>query len=172
MKNKIEKLYEEALVEKYSPDVFSRKILGLFSIMTEGSLSLPFNAIIHPHYDSKGHLDGGTIIENGVVKGHIDPRGAEGAQGYTGERNFLVQLADSVIFSELKKKLDKLNPDSDFAQANETNTVSFNGLEIRKFRTGDFGIQHRSKLDEGFTLDIVGDCDGVEKWINTKMRTI
>jgi hypothetical protein len=48
------------------------------------NVSLPLNAIINPHYDKYGRLDGGLVIENGVAVGHIDPIGESGTQGVAG----------------------------------------------------------------------------------------
>jgi len=44
----------------------------------------PYSAIIDPHYDSKGKLDGGWLIEKGRVMGHIDPSGEQGEEGPAG----------------------------------------------------------------------------------------
>jgi hypothetical protein len=43
-----------------------------------------FNGIANPHFDSNGHLDGGWIIQNGKMVGHIDPRGEPGTLGEPG----------------------------------------------------------------------------------------
>lgn len=42
------------------------------------------NAIINPHFDSKGRLDGGLTVKNGQVIGHIDHAGEEGIEGQKG----------------------------------------------------------------------------------------
>jgi hypothetical protein len=52
---------------------------------------LPDNCIINPHYDRKGYLDGGLVVKGGIITGHIDPRGEEGVQGFTGENPTLVE---------------------------------------------------------------------------------
>lgn len=44
----------------------------------------PFDGIHKPHHHKDGYLDGGTIIQNGIVIGHIDPRGEKGAEGISG----------------------------------------------------------------------------------------
>ena len=44
----------------------------------------PHSAIIDPHYDSNGYLDGGWVIHDGVITGHIDPRGEKGDEGVAG----------------------------------------------------------------------------------------
>lgn len=41
-------------------------------------------AIINPHYDRNGYLDGGCYIEKGRITSHIDPRGEEGTPGEPG----------------------------------------------------------------------------------------
>lgn len=48
------------------------------------NVSLPLNAIINPNYDRYGRLDGGLVIENGAVVGHIDPIGEKGVEGESG----------------------------------------------------------------------------------------
>jgi hypothetical protein len=45
---------------------------------------LDMSAILQPHYDSDGHLDGGTIVNNGIINGHIDPTGPKGKEGISG----------------------------------------------------------------------------------------
>lgn len=42
------------------------------------------NGVMNPHYDSKGRLEGGWIIVDGVCIGHADPCGEEGAMGVEG----------------------------------------------------------------------------------------
>jgi hypothetical protein len=41
-------------------------------------------AILSPHFDSHGRLDGGTIINGGKIVGHIDPTGEPGTPGISG----------------------------------------------------------------------------------------
>ncbi len=36
--------------------------------------SKAFNAIIDPHYDERGRLDGGWVINDGILTGHINPK--------------------------------------------------------------------------------------------------
>lgn len=43
-----------------------------------------FNCILNEHYDNRGRLDGGIIIDGGVIRGHIDPKGEEGYPGVVG----------------------------------------------------------------------------------------
>jgi len=82
MKSKIEKLYVDAINEGLPPNVFADQVLRLFGV----SGSLPFNAIINPHYDRNGFIDGGLIISNGEIIGHADPRGEQGTMGEAGRQ--------------------------------------------------------------------------------------
>ena len=45
------------------------------------------DAILQPHYDSHGHLDGGTVMKDGIRIGHIDPRGEPGEPGIEGKQS-------------------------------------------------------------------------------------
>ncbi len=47
--------------------------------------SLPDDCIINPHFDCNGYLDGGYLVKNGIIVGHIDPRGEKGEIGKTGK---------------------------------------------------------------------------------------
>ena len=82
MKNKIQELYTKAIYEDLPPNVFADQVLRLFGV----SGSLPFNAIINPHYDRNGFIDGGLIISNGEIIGHADPKGEQGAMGEAGRQ--------------------------------------------------------------------------------------
>lgn len=42
------------------------------------------HAIIDPHWDKNGFLDGGNIYVDGVNEGHIDPKGEQGTPGQPG----------------------------------------------------------------------------------------
>lgn len=42
------------------------------------------NCIIQPHFDINGRLDGGWIVEDGILKGHADPTGENGQLGENG----------------------------------------------------------------------------------------
>jgi len=40
--------------------------------------------IINPHFDNNGKIDGGMILINGVITGHIDSCGEQGEPGWDG----------------------------------------------------------------------------------------
>lgn len=43
------------------------------------------NCILQAHHDSDGILDGGLLIQNGIIVGHIDPSGPKGNTGESGK---------------------------------------------------------------------------------------
>ncbi len=45
----------------------------------------PKRAILRPHFDKHGMLDGGDWFENGKLTGHIDPCGEDGVEGQPGK---------------------------------------------------------------------------------------
>ena len=64
---------------------------------------LPDNCIINPHYDRKGYLDGGLIVEGGIIRGHIDAKGEEGPQGCAGVTIATVNSSENIKESEVKE---------------------------------------------------------------------
>jgi hypothetical protein len=80
MKNKFIKILTEVGLEPEKADTTANSLLSLFGV----SGSLPFNAIINPHYDKHSRIDGGLIISNGEIIGHADPIGEPGFEGVVG----------------------------------------------------------------------------------------
>ena len=68
----------DAINEDMPPSVFVDQFFRLF---VSGR---PFNAIIDPHYDKDGFINGGLIIRDGEIVGHADPRGLKGYEGKPG----------------------------------------------------------------------------------------
>jgi len=78
-------LPEEQIVEEVNvpikniPDGYIEKDGKLVQIIGDNVYE-----ITQPHYDVRGDIDGGTLWENGVARGHLDPRGAPGTEGVAG----------------------------------------------------------------------------------------
>ena len=83
------------VIHEVIPDVISKPILeesikkipeGFNEV--DGKLVQVLDDITHeitqPHYDIRGDIDGGTLLENGEARGHIDPRGEPGVEGIIG----------------------------------------------------------------------------------------
>lgn len=64
------------------------------------------HCILNPHYDNNGRLDGGIIISDGKITGHIDPCGEEGPPGTNGITDY---GCGGVPVGEILKKSSNCN---------------------------------------------------------------
>ena len=60
------------------------EILELEKDIDKLTIYTDVNCIIQPHFDINGRLDGGWIVNNGILKGHADPSGEPGKLGING----------------------------------------------------------------------------------------
>ena len=88
----------QTTIEKYGEEelrsMIARRLLALESYIVVYKNAVKYleiiendKVILQPHWDKNGYLDGGIIVEEGVVKGHIDPRGEPGPSGFIGKIN-------------------------------------------------------------------------------------
>jgi hypothetical protein len=80
MKHKFIKILTDAGLEPQIANTTADSLLSLFGV----SGSLPFNAIINPHFDRHNQIDGGLIVGNDGIIGHADPIGETGVAGVDG----------------------------------------------------------------------------------------
>ncbi len=66
------------------------KIGNIQSYDVTGSPHL--HCVLNPHYDNKGRLNGGIVISEGKITGHIDPCGEEGYPGPLGIDKYFENL--------------------------------------------------------------------------------
>lgn len=98
-KSKVKKLIDEPLmIEKYGKpmlgEIVMRRMIDIDAYISMYKNAIYFldtianhEVILQPHWDKNGYLDGGTIVEEGRIKGHIDPRGEPGEPGFIGTIN-------------------------------------------------------------------------------------